>query len=259
MSQNSLLPRLTEDGSRLNTLDSLRGICVLGMIAYHTLFDVVYAFSLYVPPAAVFAVNLIRDLGAALFIFMSGFCFSLGHHHKRNIIVLNAAGLVITLATYIFARDMAVIFGILSFMGIACLLMCALKKPFEKLPAAPFAVVSAMLFLLFVSVNYGYIGYGSFIAARFPAFLYKNIVTAFFGFPYTGFSSGDYFSLLPWIFAYFCGFFTYRAIKDGKSFGRIMKIRIPFVAKVGRLSLIIYIVHQPVVYGVVMLAKMIAG
>lgn len=254
---NSLLHPLADGKDRLHTLDSIRGICVLGMIAYHTLFDVVYAFDISVPSWAVLAVNLVRDLGAGLFIFMSGFSFRLGHHHKQHIIVLNVAGLVITFATYIFARDMTVIFGILTFMGCACLLMCLLDKPFAGLPQSAFAVISVLLFILFISVNYGYIGYSNFIIARFPVFFYKNIVTAAIGFPYNGFTSGDYFALLPWIFAYFSGFFTYGAIKDKTSFGRIMTVKIPFVAKTGRLSLYIYIIHQPVVYGAVMLLALI--
>lgn len=235
------------------------------MIVYHTLFDVIYFFNINIDYSAYLVVSGIRDFGAALFIFLSGFSFILGHHHLRHVLVLSGIGLAISVGSYFIVPDLFILFGIFTFLGVACALMCLLNKPFSKLPPIPFAIVNALLFLVFLSVNYGYIGFGEakeyapLVIAEFPQELYRNTITAFFGFPDASFSSGDYFSLLPWIFAYFSGFFTARAVIGKPRFEKVAYIDIPFIRKTGKLSMYIYLIHQPLIYGIVMLLKTAVG
>lgn len=250
MSQNSLTAPFA-DKKRLGLLDSVRGICVAGMILYHTLFDVLYFFGISVSPAAATGINLVRDLGAALFILMSGFTFRLGSHRICHAVVTGAGGLVITLVTYIAARDMTVIFGILSFMCVAGVFACLTDRILSRLYQPGGAFVCLFLFFLFLSVNYGYIGYGSFALYFFPSALYKNMFTAFLGFPFPGFVSGDYFGFLPWIFAYLTGYFLFGSVYGSDKFTRLSHLRIPVAEKLGKYSLYIYLGHQPVIYGTV--------
>lgn len=68
-----------------------------------------------------------------------------------------------------------------------------------------------------------------------------------FGFPPEDFFSGDYFSLVPWMFLYLSGYFLYDIVIEKKSFQKLMEVRIKPLEWIGRRSLLIYLLHQPVV------------
>ena len=87
-----------------------------------------------------------------------------------------------------------------------------------------------------------------------PDFLYRNLITAYLGFPGPGFYSTDYFSLLPWSFLYLCGYELHMILKS------VGFLDAPFMRKgpeplafLGRHSLLIYLLHQPVLYALMML------
>lgn len=239
---------------RYYLLDSVRGLCILGMILYHTLFDVVMMFGLDYESQLMQAVNVVRDFGACCFIFLSGMCFHFGKHHLRRSLLISACGLLVTGVTYIVMPETPILFGILTFMGTAGLLMIPLSKVFSKIPPVMGAAVSFFAFLLFFGVNYAYIGYYDIVICTLPHTLYLNLFTAFLGFPYEGFASSDYYALLPWIFMYFCGYFSWKLFSKSEKILKFLDFRIPFLEKTGKWSLWIYIGHQPVVLGIVMLA-----
>ena len=235
--------------------DTVRGILILGMIAYHTLFDIVLVYGLSADTPLMRAADVVRDVGAACFVFLSGFCFHLGSRNVRKGLILFAAGLIVTGATFLFARESAVIFGVLTFLGTAKLLLCALDRPLRKIPPVVGAVGSFLLFLLFFRCNFGYAGFGGRALFHWPAFLYRNYVTAFFGFPFAGFFSGDYFGLLPWFFICCCGYFFFLAAGKREAFPRVMAVRVCPLDRIGRYSLPVYLLHQPVIYFAVLAAK----
>ena len=233
---------------RYGFLDSVRGLLIVGMIAYHTLFDIALIFGWDMDAPLMQAANVVRDLGAACFVFLSGSCFHLGRRNVRKGLLLFGAGLAVTGVTYLFDRNGFVIFGVLTLLGAAKLLLCALDRPLKRIPAAAGIVVSLILFLVFFSCNYGYAGYRGFVLFRWPLFLYRNYLTAFFGFPFNGFSSADYFGLLPWLFICLCGYFAFLALHENKRFQRLLTRRVPGLSAVGRCSLYVYLLHQPILY-----------
>lgn len=250
-------PNISEQKKRYYFLDSVRGICILGMIAYHILFDFIVFFNAYAPPAAISATEIIRDFGAACFIFISGICIHFGERPVKRALILSLAGLIITLITYIFVPDTHIVFGILTFMGLSGFIMLGLKKIFDPIPPVFGAAVSLFLFLLTFRVPRGYIGYCGAALFRLPDFLYKNYFTALFGFPFNGFFSGDYFPIFPWIFMVFFGFFFWNFVKDKAFTEKILNIRIKFLEKIGNYSLYIYILHQPVILGLIYLIDLL--
>ena len=235
--------------------DTVRGILILGMIAYHTLFDIAVVYGIGMDTPLMRGANVLRDVGAACFVFLSGFCFHFGRRNVRKGLILLGAGFIVTAATYLFDRESAVIFGVLTFLGTAKLLLCALERPFRYIPPVIGAAVSFFLVLLFFRCNFGYAGFGGATLFRWPSFLYRDHFTAFFGFPGTGFASGDYFGLLPWFFISCCGWFTYRVVKPKQRFARVMAARVPLLDNVGRYSLWIYLIHQPMIYSFILATK----
>ncbi|MGN0624954.1 MAG: heparan-alpha-glucosaminide N-acetyltransferase domain-containing protein, partial [Oscillospiraceae bacterium] len=87
-----------------------------------------------------------------------------------------------------------------------------------------------------------------------PAFLYQNFATAILGFPPYNFVSSDYYPMLPWIFLFFCGSLLGRILVSHAEQPALLRSRCRPLAFLGRHSLVIYLVHQPVLYGLFLLA-----
>lgn len=103
------------------------------------------------------------------------------------------------------------------------------------------------LFLLFRDVNEGFLGaYGLRLLAM-PEGWYSNYFSTFLGFPPQHFSSADYFSLLPWIFLFVMGYFFYQ-MGAKKGWKREKNLGLRKISALGRRSLVIYVMHQPVIF-----------
>ncbi len=249
----------TDAKGRYYLLDSVRGICILGMILYHTLFDIVAFFGVPVSEGFMYAVDIVRDFGACCFICLSGICIHFGKRPVKRLLLISGAALIVSLVTYVVMPELPVIFGILTFMAFASFIMLFLKKPLDKLPAIPSAVSCFILFLLTFEVYHNYIGFYSLKLFGLPEFLYRNYFTAALGFPFEGFASSDYYPVLPWIFMFLFGFFLWKIMKRSNGLMYIMGVRIRFLEKIGRFSLYIYVIHQPVVLGILLLVFKLAG
>lgn len=95
-----------------------------------------------------------------------------------------------------------------------------------------------------------------FFAIQLPDALFQTSFLFPFGIPGPGFRSSDYFPLFPWIFVFFAGGFFGKLAAGGKFPAFAYKSRIPFLSWMGRHALILYVVHQPVLYGVTWLLEL---
>ena len=136
------------------------------------------------------------------------------------------------------------------------LVVAALRKVLEKIPAAVGLIVNLIMFVLTRHIARGSFGFPSF-HVEFPKSLYSGYFSAFFGFPNESFFSTDYFALFPWLFLFLCGLFLYRLTKDKLPDWKFLKVKIPLFGFVGRHSLLIYLLHQPIIYAVLTVVFMI--
>ncbi len=243
----------TQSASRYCFLDAVRGICILGMIVYHTLFDIVAFFGADINATALFIIDIIRDLGASCFICLSGICMHFGQRPLKRFLTIFIASVIVSGVTFIVLPELPIIFGILTFMAFASLIMIPLRRFFDRMPAELMAPLCFVLFILSFELADGYAGWYSFRVFEIPELFYRNYFTAFLGFPFIGFASSDYYPVFPWIFMFLFGFFLWKLICKSDRLLRFMRIRIPFVGKIGEYSLYIYLAHQPVIMGVIML------
>ena len=243
---------------RYGYLDTLRGITLLSMMAYHAVWDLVYLAGFDWKWFQSDAGLVWQQSICWTFILLSGFCWSLGRRRLYRGALVFGGGLLISAVTWIFTYEERITFGVLTLLGTAMLLMIALEKVFRRIPPV-LGCVSAMLAFLFTKgINDGFLGFYYFgkdgIEAlelfRLPGWLYQQgYFFTFIGFTDNRFYSADYFSIFPWIFLFIAGYFLYRAALGRNILSRIASHvpRLPFEG-LGRHSLLIYLLHQPVVY-----------
>lgn len=176
---------------------------------------------------------------------------------KRGLLVY-AGGVVISLVTLIAMPYARVMFGILTLLGSAMLLMIPLDLVCRKIPPLLGAVVSFLIFCFAYPVSNGYFGFGEYRMISLPEEWYANVFTTYLGFAEPGFYSTDYFSLIPWFFLFVTGYFLYGVVlgnkeKDNQIAKILQKSVCAPLGWVGRNALVIYMLHQPVVYAVLIL------
>ena len=232
---------------RIWELDALRGLCILGMVIVHFVYDLVELYAL-VPMAYPEWFAFVKDWGGVLFLLLSGTCATLGSGHTRRGLLVFACGMVctaVTLGMYLLGfsgKEIIIYFGVLHCLGVCMLLWGG----FRKLPTWALGVLGAALTAA-----------GLWLRTRYVSFPWLIVL----GFAPDWFASSDYFPLLPNL-----GFFLLGAVL-GKTVYRQKTTRLPkvnaespalrFLTLCGRHSLGIYLLHQPILAGIMTLAAMI--
>lgn len=243
--RDSAIPRM-----RYHLLDTIRGFALFFMILYHTLWDLQNLFYVSLPFFKPPFTEIWQQVNCAVFILLSGFCQPLGRKKLRHALTVFIAGAAVSVVTLVAMPSAAVKFGILTMLGSAMLLMLPLSRVFSRIPPFVGFAASLLLFLLLHDVMLGYVGFYGVRLFQVPAFFYANDGTAYLGFPQASFFSGDYFPLIPWLFLFFAGYFLHAIFRKYGLFRYLERGRLPFINRCGRLSLWIYVAHQPVIYAV---------
>lgn len=239
----------TETRVRYHLLDGIRGIVLISMIVYHCSWNLVYIYGVKWPWYHGTGAYVWQQSICWTFILLSGFCWSMGRQHIKRGLLVFGGGLLVTAVTIAVMPQNRVVFGVLTCIGSCMLLMIPLEKLFRKLPAEAGLAAGIALFALTRNINRGFLGFESWNLVALPSNLYRNLLTAYIGVPQGAFFSTDYFSLIPWFFLFMTGYFLYRIFRktswlDGAIFGK----RIPFFDWLGKHSLLVYLLHQPILY-----------
>ncbi len=239
---------------RLHLLDALRGSLLLHMIAFHGMWNLVYLFGIRADWYTGTPGYLWQQFICWSFILLSGFCWSMSRNHLKRGLLVFAGGVVVSLVTGILMPENRILFGILTCIGSCMLLLILLEKPLKKVSPPWGAALSFALFFLLRNCGSGTLGFESLILCDLPDWLYRNNLTAYLGFPHAAFFSTDYFSLLPWFFLFLTGYFLFRlTAQAGWNEKLFARGQLPVLNFLGRNSLLVYLLHQPVLYGLSML------
>ncbi len=232
-------------------IDFLRGIALLGMMLFHAAFD--YAFFVSTENVNVYAGAwfwLARGV-AALFILLAGISWTLHTHRKhdsararehewkvyvRRGLWLITGGLLISLLSYIFFPAYAIWFGILHFLGFAYIL----GLPFLHRPrgARVVGVLVTLMGILFSTILHEQLPFWPILLpVSFPTF--------------------DYFSLFPWFGVFLLGigighYFYPRGERKMTLPAWETNGGVRFFARLGKNSLLIYFIHQPILIGIIL-------
>ena len=236
---------------RYDLLDTIRGIVLVSMIIYHAAWNFVYIYGMDWAWYRSQGAYIWQQSICWTFILLSGFCFSLGKRHIKSGLMVFGGGVLVTIATLIAMPQNRVVFGVLTCIGSCILILTFTEKLWRKVPAEIGAVLTFFFFLVTKNINSGWLGIGSRKLIQIPENWYQNYLTSYLGFPFKEFYSTDYFSLLPWLFLFVTGFYLYGIFKKYGIMEKklLQKGILPF-AFLGKHSLIIYLLHQPVIYGI---------
>lgn len=261
-------------GRRFHILDEIRGITLCSMIVYHAVWDLVYMFG---RDWAWYRSDLAYIWQQSIcwsFILLSGFCFSLGKKKLRRGIVVLGAGMVISLVTELFMPQNRVKFGVLTMLGSSMLIMAIYESIKEWIhcrnnkesvngmeqggiwSGAWEIVICLVLFTITRRIDYGVLGFAGMKLVKLPDSLYTlGDVGNFLGFTEMSFYSTDYFALIPWFFLFLAGYFLHKLFVKKEWMDMLAKV--PSLGRwwrpLGKYSLLIYILHQPVIYGILYL------
>lgn len=240
--------------ARVWWVDALRGLALLNMLAYHAMYDWVYIFghasawyNIWAPGCHAWQQYICWS-----FLLLSGFSLAFARNPRKNGLLVAGCAALLTAATALFMPSEAIWFGVLHLNACAVLLSWALGRWLKAIPPWAGLAGCAALFALFNQLPGGYLGFEGWRIATVPSALYQANLF-WLGLPdLTRFASADYFPLLPWLFLFWCGWFAARCLKAPPKRSAPPALLRPLCA-VGRHTLAVYMLHQPLLYLALML------
>lgn len=225
--------------NRIHTIDALRGLAILGMIFYHFLFDLNWLNIASVDLSKLGWVVFARIV-QFLFLVLVGISTYLifEKYDSENFIKkqfdrvfkVGLSALTITFVTKIIFPDQYIGFGILHLITVSIVVLTFLARLKRGTHLA--------LAILIIAV-----------------FLFTDQLVDFSGYSWLGyydssFNSLDYFPIVPWLSVPLIGFYIGPRIFGIKRYDDIWPKWILFL---GKKSLIVYLVHQPILIGLLMI------
>lgn len=243
-----------EKNNRINIIDETRGALIILVIVYHILYDSAVIFKVKELWAVYRTAHIIQPVLPFMFILISGIAFKLSRNNIKRGLLLGVVSLAVTAATWLIIPQYTVVFGILHFLAFAHILFGIVQRFVKEIPTKVWIVICAacvVLFALTCNIQLGYLGIKGLFTAALPDALFQSDALMALGFHTEDFISADYNPILPWIFLFIIGIFIGKYIQKIPESLKSPHIR-P-LAFVGRHTLIIYLAHQPIIYGILRL------
>lgn len=244
---------------RIHMLDELRGFAIICMVIHHSFLDIGDVLGLGWGYLIFDKLCTVQPVFWAIFIIISGVCSRLSRSTIRRGFIVLGCGLMVSLVTALIMPLLGffgaeIYFGILHCLGV-CMIITGLLMPLiKKLDYRIGAAVSAMLFLFFYGLQDGTLALG---LIRLPDLLYTTNLTAPIGLYSPSFQSADYFPILPWVFMFLFGAFIGKIAVEERLPDLMYIKRSRALSFIGKNSLWVYLAHQPVIYGIMLLVSII--
>jgi uncharacterized membrane protein len=239
-------------GDRYWEIDTTRGVAIVMMILFHILFDLNFLGIAPWPGSATFW-RIFAAMTAMLFLFVVGLSFTISAAHasssldrrafflkylKRGLGIF-ALGMAVTLVTWLYLRTGYVVFGILHLIGLS--------------------IILAPLFYRYTWINL-IAGTGIILLGFLAGDIYGPAYLLWLGIHPVMFYSVDYTPLIPWFGVVLIGMFAGKILYPAGKKLFFTDMQPPSTARglmfLGRHSLLIYLLHQPVIILILTLITM---
>lgn len=219
---------------RIWEIDFLRVFAICMMIAYHFAYDINSILGVNINFMSGFWYWFSKFSG--IFIFVSGISAGFSRKVLQNGIKLLVVAIGISAVTYFVLDGLFIRFGVIHFLAVCMLLYLLLQK---------------LNVWVLGSLVVG-------IALLTPVVRQASVSTWLLlplGLTYPGYNSVDYFPLFPYLAVFILGIIAYKLYyHKGRSIFPI-NLKSRLLENISRNSLLIYVVHQPVLIGLLLLYK----
>jgi len=235
--------------SRAVIIDLLRGLAVVMMIVFHFCYDLTYfkliSIDFYHDP---FWLNF-RTLIVTLFLVIVGVSLYLVKLHIsakqkiiRRLIILFLCALIITIVSYFLFPGRTIVIGIIHFITLASIF----SLPMIRIPRV--SLLSGIA-LIFIGTNITHTIFNQ------PALHWIGLMT------YRP-ATEDYVPLLPWLGVVWVGIGIGWLLNETRIGNRFLSIKVTIpgykiVEWLGKNSLAVYMLHQPILFGLLWLTLQI--
>ena len=218
--------------NRDQALDLMRGIAIIMMILFHFIYDLNFFDYTNIPLSDFWLTDYWRYLIVFLFlnavgislVIAYGKSFSLNKFIKR-LALLGIAALLVSVGTYFSSPVDWVYFGILHLIWTGTLIAIF----FIQLPKISL-FIAALIFVFKVFLN-------------LPDLSFLSVLLS----DYLPLSSVDFYPLFPWIAFIFTGIY----LGHNPIYKKIFFMKLPLLQLIGQHSLIIYLLHQVILFNLV--------
>ena len=228
---------------RIAAIDAWRGIAIVAMIAYHFAFDLRYFGVTHSDFEHDRFWLTARSLILGSFMLIAGISLALATHRPngalrfiRHVAIIAAAALMVTAASALMFPQSFIWFGVLHAIALSLLL----ARPVARRPG-----LAAMLGVIVIVLGLTYTD------ARFD-----NRALGWIGFMTSKPTTEDYVPLFPWSGLLFLGLAVAPWMSRNASRSLAFLARAPRALRwMGQHSLAIYLIHQPVLMGLLWVAR----
>lgn len=219
---------------RFDVLDAWRTLAIVLMVVYHFLYDlyifgVISANQLFCAP-----LNILERFICGSFILLAGASARFSRNNLRHGLIVLAAGIAVEIGAAVGGQTIR--WGVLMLLGSSMVLYHFSGKFLQKWQPAG---LTALCIGLYIFTNWWTEVTPVSVGWMYPL-----------GFTAPEFYSADYFPLLPWFFLFLIGTALGGWCLEHRE-NKILAASLPkALTWPGRHSLIIYVLHQPVLYGI---------
>ena len=212
--------------NRIWEIDFLRGLALILMMLFHLLYDLCYFYNINIPYWNSFW-TLEGKLSAILFMILAGISSTFSKNNLKRGFRIFLIGMALSLGTYIFMPSEYIRFGILHMLGSGMIIYYFIRN----LPLTFIFILSLIIIFL------GYI---------FNNIYLNTWLLIPFGITSLDFVSMDFYPLFPWFGVFLIGTIIGKTVYKEKKSILQKPYRKNFLSFLGRHSLIVYLIHQPI-------------
>jgi len=212
--------------SRIWEIDFIRGLAILAMVLFHLIVDLTDFFG--------YSFNYLSGFwyyegkfAASTFMLLAGVSATLHNRNARRGITILAWGIMLSLVTFLYNPDTYIRYGILHLLG-SCMLV--------------FHFAQRMPVLLLLAIGSLFLAVGQWTSTVTPS----TWLLIPFGMTPAGFVSIDFYPFFPWAGLFFYGSSLGKALYQTRQSVMAQVSGTSGITMLGRHSLAIYILHQPV-------------